>query len=103
MLHDIWQVTAGSSESHAVQGAKEAEYLLKALDLFSNEEISTIATAISRHSEKHIVHEPMDEVLKDADVMHHCLYDASIPAYENELARYTKILIELGCTSIAFQ
>lgn len=63
MLHDIYQVTTGSSENHAVKGAEQAESLLKTLNLYSDDEI--ITTAISRHSDKEVVHEPFDEVLKD--------------------------------------
>lgn len=100
MLHDIYQVTAGSSENHAVKGAEQAERLLKTLNLYSDDEIAIITTAISRHSDKEVVHEPFDEVLKDADVMSHCLYDTVIPVNEKENERYESILIELGCTTM---
>lgn len=100
MLHDINQVTTGSSENHAVKGAEQAERLLKTLNLYSDDEIAIITTAISRHSDKEVVHEPFDEVLKDADVMSHCLYDTVIPVNEKEIERYKSILIELGCTTM---
>lgn len=99
MLHDIYQVIAGSSENHAVKGAEEARRILNEQGAFNDAEIAIITTAISRHSDKYVVHEPMDEVLKDADVMHHCLYNIDIPATEKERKRYANILMELGCTS----
>jgi len=104
MLHDIYQVTAGTSEQHAMEGAKVAEKILKEVNLYSNEEITLTTTAISRHSDKEIIHEPYDEVLKDADVMCHYFYntDFSIhfanqfPFLERERVRYENILQELG-------
>lgn len=100
MLHDIYQVTAGSTENHAEKGAEQAEGILKALELYSGDEIVIITAAISRHSDKDSLDEPMDEVLKDADVMHHCLYDTAVPVNDKETKRYANILIELGCTSM---
>lgn len=38
----------------------------------------------------------MDEVLKDADVIDHCLKDASKPVKEKEQARYEKLCAEFG-------
>jgi 8-oxo-dGTP pyrophosphatase MutT (NUDIX family) len=100
MLHDIYQVTSGSTENHAVKGAEQAGGILRALGLYSDDEIALIADAISKHSDKSTIHEPMAEVLKDADIMHHCLYYSANPVPENEIERYTNILVELGCTSM---
>lgn len=97
MLHDLYQITAGTSLDHAAKGAEQAKGLLEALQLYSNEEIGIITAAISRHSDKHLIHGPMDEVLKDADVMAHCLYDAAAPVKEKERQRYQNIRAELGC------
>jgi flagellin-specific chaperone FliS len=52
--------------------------------------------AISRHSDKDIIQNPYDEVLKDGDVMSHCLYNADLPVNEKEIDRLKKILTELG-------
>lgn len=100
MLHDICPVLTGSYDNHAIKGAEQAESLLKSLKLYNEDEIAIITTAVLRHSDKNIVHEPYDELLKDADVMHHCLYDIAIPVKEKEIERYKSILIELGCTSM---
>ena len=100
MLHDIYQITAGTIEEHAVNGAKEAKGILKSLKAYSNEEIDIITTAISRHSKKRKFHEPYDEVLKDADVMSHCFYNTDYPPIEKDALRYAKLLIELGCDSV---
>ena len=98
MLHDIYQVTAGTIEEHAVKGAAEAEKILKSMNAYSNEEIAVITTAISRHSKKRKHHEPYDEILKDADVMSHSFYNTDYQVIEKDAARYKSILEELGCS-----
>jgi HD superfamily phosphodiesterase len=100
MLHDIYQVTEGTIEEHAVQGAKVAEKILRSMKAYNDEEIAVITTAISRHSKKRKFHEPYDEVLKDADVMSHCLYNTDFQPIEKDAARYGNILEELGCDYI---
>ena len=60
-------------------------------------EIETIATAIAKHSDKQAIHEPYDELLKDADVMSHCFYNPDFPISEWEIERYKNILDEFGC------
>jgi len=97
MLHDIYQVTAGTTENHAVKGAEVAEKILKATKQYSAEEINVITTAISRHSKKKKIHEPYDEVLKDGDVMDHCFYNPVFPILEKEIVRYNNLLREFGC------
>ena len=96
MLHDIYAVETGSYENHGPNGAEEARKILKSLKGFSNDEIETIATAIFHHGDKDVVHGTYDEILKDADVMHHCLYNPGFPIQEHEEERYKKILSELG-------
>ena len=96
MLHDIAYVNGGG-ENHAVKGAEQAEVLLKTINLYNDEEIKLIITAISRHSDKQAIHEPYDEILKDADVMSHCFYNPDFPVSEWEIERYKNLLDELGC------
>lgn len=98
MLHDIYYMTGGSSDNHAAKGAIQAKSLLQAMNTYSDDEINIITTAISRHSDKNTVHESYDELLKDADVMDHCLYNGDFPITEWEVARYNDLLIEFGLT-----
>jgi len=99
MLHDIYQITHGTVEKHAIKGAEEAEKILRAMGLYSDEEILIITEAISTHSKKRIIHEsPYAELLKDADVLDHCLYNPDYPVIEKEQTRYENLLIELGCS-----
>ena len=94
MLHDIHYMTGGVSKNHALKGAEQAEGILKALNVYNEDEIKIITSAISKHSDKKTVHEPYDELLKDADVMDHCFYNADFPIAEWEKVRYRDILTE---------
>ena len=96
MLHDIYQVTAGTTEEHAIKGAKVAEKILKSTKQYSKEEIDVITTAISWHSKKKKIHGPYDELLKDADVLDHCFYNPVFPVLEKEIVRYNNLLRELA-------
>jgi len=98
MLHDIYQITDGLLEDHAVKGAEVARQMLEGIGLYSDEEIEIITTAISIHSKKRKVHPgAYDELLKDADVLSHCLYDPDYPVIEKEALRFQNLLAELGC------
>lgn len=96
MLHDIFYMSGGTSDNHATKGAEQAETILKTMGLYSDYEIKIITTAISRHSDKKQIHEPYDELLKDADVMDHCLYNTAFPIAQREMKRYRNLLIEFG-------
>jgi flagellin-specific chaperone FliS len=67
------------------------------MNLYDDEEIQIITNAISRHCDKDIIQEPYDEVLKDGDVMSHCLYNTDFQVKAWEIERYKSILTELGC------
>ena len=99
MLHDIYYMAGGSSDNHALKGAKQAEAILKAMNAYSDDEINIISTAIARHSDKKSVHQPYDELLKDADVMDHCLYNVDFPIAKREVFRHNQLLSEFGITS----
>ena len=48
-------------------------------------------------AKKNKKHDPYDEVLKDADVMSHCLYNFDFPIAKHEKERLNNILVELNC------
>jgi uncharacterized protein len=60
------------------------------------EETDMICSAIHNHSDKLGNFSSFDEVLIDADVMQHCLYNPLFPVKEHEMKRYTNLLIEFG-------
>lgn len=96
MLHDLAAYKSGSYDDHAHRGAALARTILDELGLTTKEETDIICSAIYHHDDKLIVDSPMDEVLKDADVIHHTMNDLSKPIKEKEQIRYTALRKEFG-------
>jgi HD superfamily phosphodiesterase len=96
MLHDLVSYETGDPEEHAVRGAQRAFGLLHEMGTFSDGEIGIICSAIARHSDKGSVDEPMDELLKDADVLQHCLYDPDLPLQAAHASRREALACEFG-------
>ena len=96
MLHDMHAYKTGSYDDHAHLGADLARKILGKLELTTPEETDIICSAIYHHDDKAAVDSPMDELLKDADVIDHCFKDASKPVKEKEQKRYDALCKELG-------
>ena len=96
MLHDLHAYKSGSYDDHAHKGAELAREILTELKLTTEDETDIICSAIYHHDDKYAVDLPMDELLKDADVIHHTLNDTAKPVKEKEQARYDKIMKEFG-------
>lgn len=96
MLHDLYAYKSGSYDDHAHKGADLAREILGRLALTSSEETEIICSAIYHHDDKHVVDGPMDEVLKDADVIHHCMNDLSRAVKDKEKARFENLCREFG-------
>ncbi len=69
LMHDLYKFTTGNVAGHDKKGAEFARPLLEASAMFSEKEIEAICGAIYYHSDKAHRHLPLDEILKDADVM----------------------------------
>ena len=76
-----------------VMKMEKDEYLKKITD---EAETEIICSAIYHHDDKLVIDAPMDEVLKDADVIDHCFKDSSKPVKEKEQSRYDKLCVEFG-------
>lgn len=69
LLHDCARfLDNASARDHARKGAIRAEKLLSELG-WPDEEIETIVQAVGHHSDKDYKDDPIDEALKDADVL----------------------------------
>ncbi len=95
LLHDLYAYESGSYDDHAHKGADLAREVLEKLAITTAEETDIICSAIFHHDDKAAVDSPMDEILKDADVMHHVYNDLSKEVKEKEAARYAKLKDEL--------
>ena len=96
LLHDLYAYKSGSYDDHARLGAEYAEKLLSKLQITAPEETEIICSAIRHHGSKAVVDSPMDEILKDADVIDHSLTDPTKEVKEHEKERYAKLCTELG-------
>ncbi len=96
LLHDMYAYTSGSYEDHAHKGAEYARSLLADMGITTEEETDVICSAIYHHDSKAQIDSPMDEVLKDADVIHHSLGDPTKDVKEHEVERYHKLCEEFG-------
>ena len=96
MLHDIYAYAHMDSNDHARHGAVMARDILWSTGLFTEAETEQICAAIAHHSDKKEVHQLLDELLKDADVMQHVLYNPLLAARGLESARFTAMKEELG-------
>ena len=94
MMHDMAAYLSGSYEDHAHRGAELAKTYLAELNQTSEEEDARICSMIYHHDDKHVTDSPVDEVLKDADVIHHCFHDPSKPVKEKEKQRHQALCEE---------
>ncbi len=79
MLHDLASYESGDADEHAGRSAARAVEILKGLGGFTEREIACIESAIAHHSDKEMLHGSYEELLKDADVLQHDLYNSSFP------------------------
>lgn len=92
MLHDIYLCTnKEDGRNHACKGAERSRDILDSLNLFSEEEITLICTAIHNHSDKAAVHNSFDELLKDADVLQHVLHKPLQDIEQRERKRFVSM------------
>lgn len=96
MLHDIAAYVSGTYDDHAHRGADMAREILLGNGIVSPAEADKICSAIFHHDDKLVKDSPLDEVLKDADVMHHTFHDLSKPVKDKEQARYRALRQEFG-------
>ena len=96
LLHDLYAYKSGSYDDHAHKGAELARKVMEEMGITDGRETDIICSAIYHHDSKDIVDSPMDEVLKDADVIHHSLGDPTKDVKEKEKERYGRLCAEFG-------
>ena len=96
LLHDLWAYKSGSYDDHAHLGADYARKVLGKLEITTQEETDMICDAIWHHDDKAGIDSEFAEVLKDADVIDHCLSDPAKEIKEKENSRYRKLCDEFA-------
>ncbi|MCI5503807.1 MAG: HD domain-containing protein [Eubacterium sp.] len=95
MLHDIHAYKTGSYDDHAHKGSDMARDILEKLGLTTQEENEIICSAVYHHDDKLVIDNAFDELMKDADVIDHCLNDVSKAIKDKEKVRFEQLTEEL--------
>jgi HD superfamily phosphodiesterase len=96
MLHDFYIYKMNDMNNHAEKGAILARETLDFLKITNEKETELICNAISVHSDKKNKHSDFSEVLVDADVIQHTLYNITLPVMGHEVERMENLKIEFG-------
>lgn len=96
MLHDLYSYKTMIRKNHAHMGADLVRSILNELELTTYKETELICSAIFHHSDKNIINTKFDEILKDADVFQHCLYNTTLSIKASERERYSNLLNEFN-------
>lgn len=90
-VHDYGRIITGKQEGHAEAGYEPAMKFLRDTGLFEEEEIQQIGIAVKNHSKKAEVGSPLEEIVKDADVLDFYQYGYGF-AREEQKIRLEKLL-----------
>ena len=96
MLHDISSNKTMDTRDHAHKGAMIAGEILDSIGTFTDQEIDVVCDAIYHHNDKGKTHPPFIEVLIDADVLQHYLYNPFFAVSEHNKERLDKLKNEFG-------
>lgn len=94
-VHDYGRILTGKQNGHAEAGYEPVKAFLRETELFNEEEIEIIATAVKNHSLKTETGTLIEEVVKDADVIDCYQYGYPFDRPEKEI-RYQKWRQEYG-------
>ncbi len=82
--HDYGRIITGKQPGHAEAGYEPVQVFLKNTGLFNDDEISRIAVAVKNHSKKAEVGGPLEEIVKDADVLDFYQYGYDVARKEQQ-------------------
>ncbi len=82
--HDYGRIVTGKQADHAQAGYEPVKELLKRDGRFTDEEIEIIAIAVKNHSKKSEIGSPIEEIVKDADVLDMYQHGYELPREEQK-------------------
>lgn len=97
MLHDFYLYKNYENHDftdHGIRGSIFVRSILDELKLTTEDETNMICKAIANHCDKERIDSDFDEVIKDADVIQHCIYNVTLPVKEYYKERYQKLIRE---------
>lgn len=77
IVHDYGRILTGRKANHAETGYEPVKGLLEGLG-FSDEVIDEISIAVRNHSKKDEIGGPLEEIVKDADVLDYYYYNGEL-------------------------
>lgn len=83
-MHDYGRIITGKQKDHAEIGYEPAVEFLRQLELFTEDEVQQIGMAVKNHSKKSEVGTPLEEIVKDADVLDFYQYGYEMPRKEQQ-------------------
>jgi uncharacterized protein len=90
-VHDYGRIVTGRQKGHAEAGYLPGMEFLRQTGLFTGEEIEILGLAIRNHSRKSEIGTPIEEIVKDADVVDFYQYGFGFDREEQRL-RYERML-----------
>lgn len=92
LLHDCSSYITGNTYRHALWSSEYASKFLRESELFNEDEINIVTTAIKNHSNKERIDDEYSELIKDADVLHQYLQQPNTLFSDDYNKRLEKIL-----------
>ena len=96
LLHDFYAYEQMDYTDHAHRGAVRAGEVLEERGWTTEEEKAQIMSAIYHHDDLMTEDDPMDELLKDADLIDNAMSNPSRAVRPDQVPRIAKICRELG-------
>ena len=90
-VHDYGRIITGKQANHAEAGYEPVMEFLRRTELFTEEEVLEIGLSVKNHSNKSEVGTPLEEIVKDADVLDFHQYGYEMPRPEQQ-ARLNRML-----------
>lgn len=90
-VHDYGRIITGKQQNHAEIGYEPVMEFLRGTELFTEEEVKEIGLSVKNHSNKSEVGTPLEEIVKDADVLDFHQYGYKMPRPEQQ-ARLNRML-----------
>lgn len=82
--HDYGRIITGVQQGHAEAGYEPVQEFLRGTKLFTEEEIQEMAVAVKNHSKKGEIGSPLEEIVKDADVLDFYQYGYDVARKEQQ-------------------
>lgn len=83
-VHDYGRIITGKQANHAEVGYEPVKKFLRGLNLFTEREVEDIAISVKNHSNKSQIGTPLEEIVKDADVLDFHQYGYEMPRPEQQ-------------------